>query len=105
MNSARIPPLGGATVPGPISAQQVDLQQQVKQVQHEDQLELAVESEQIAGLKSDMDVTADQDPGRGVIGKQQPRAKETPSESSSNSETSSHNSKSGRSITGVNDSR
>ena len=83
MNSARIPPLGGATVPGPISAQQVDLQQQVKQVQHEDQLELAVESEQIAGLKSDMDVTADQDQGRVVIGNQHQREKETPCDSSS----------------------
>ena len=60
MEPTRIPPSSGATVHGAQSAGPIDPQQQIKQVQQEDRVQLSAEAAQIAQLKSDMDVAADQ---------------------------------------------
>lgn len=53
---------------GPSTTRQVDLQQPVKQVQQEDQVQFSAESEQVAELKSGMDVTVDRQGSR-VVGR------------------------------------
>jgi len=59
MEPTRIPPASSLRAPGLESAQQIDPQHPVKQVQQEDQVQFSAESEQLARLKSEMDVTVD----------------------------------------------
>ncbi len=57
MEPTSIPP--AASLPVSASARQVDPQHPVKQVQQEDQVQFSTESEQVAGLGSEMDATVD----------------------------------------------
>lgn len=57
MEPTRIPPAN--SLPVPSATRQVDPQHPVKQLQQEDQVHFSTESEQVARLKSEMDVTVD----------------------------------------------
>ena len=64
MEPIRIPL--ASNLPGPSTTRQVDLQQPVKQLQQEDQVQFSAESEQVAQLTSEMDVTVDRQASRTV---------------------------------------
>ena len=56
MEPTRIPPASSLPASGLESVRQSDPQHPVKQVQQEDQVQFSAESEQVARLKSEMDV-------------------------------------------------
>ena len=77
MGPTRISPTTAAAVTGSQPATEVDRQQRLSQIQQEDQVQWSAESEQIAQLKTEMDVTADQRTSRRINQPKQPSQKET----------------------------